>query len=405
MNKNVIMPSAKNPEIVVEIVEFLLEKNTMITVPSNYIAIVFIDNSPIRRIDECNKESVFKLLEKNKDYLGEKLKVSFITSKKISNVIWGFGDVTISDVNDDVYKFGLNGELKLLIVDKAAFMNSFGVIGNISIDDIGDKIRPIIKDVGVSIVTNYVKENNIAIPDLDSKYQFLKKSFIDLMNKNLNLNSCGLKVEDISINPGPKTLIRSSNDSNIDIDKLQQTIVDTIHEQSKIIKEDLEKSISPKLTTDFLIDKAVTDEDLATPASAIYSNIEKNINDCNEWVRFGDKLCITKEEFDDISNDIVSQGESIAFLNKFLNLDREHELNGIIYVEVPTEFKFMIFGCSASDSMKAARDWTVLNKIRHMSEENGYKLEKILEERKITKKEFLKNALALYRRIGVYTKD
>ena len=77
----------------------------------------------------------------------------------------------------------------------------------------------------------------------------------------------------------------------------------------------------------------------------------------------------------------------------------------INYVELPTEFRFIIYGLSVADAFQAARDWTLINKCRHLSGENEFKLKGALKDRGQTRKEFLKTTLAFYRKVKLFNKD
>ena len=79
--------------------------------------------------------------------------------------------------------------------------------------------------------------------------------------------------------------------------------------------------------------------------------------------------------------------------------------DGIDYIELPTQFRFIIYGVSVKDAFQAADDWCLLNKFRHMSEDNTKKLEKRLKERKMSRKEFLVYILDFYRKLKLFTKD
>ena len=159
-----------------------------------------------------------------------------------------------------------------------------------------------------------------------------------------------------------------------------------------------------KLTTDFLLEKAETDDDYACVAGLLYSNVEENLIDKFGIPHKGKNFYMPEEEFNELSKNITYDGRLLfkdGFKCKYLKYPT---LKGT-YVEMPLEIRFIKAGLSVEKACQAARDWTLINKLRHRSPENERYLDKTLGAMKTTKKEFLGHVLDSYRKLGLYTRD
>ena len=113
---------------------------------------------------------------------------------------------------------------------------------------------------------------------------------------------------------------------------------------------------------------------------------------------------MSEEEFNELSKDITYGGQPLfkdSFKCKYLKYPA---LKGN-YVEMPLEIRFIKAGLDTNDACRAAKDWALINKLRHRSEENNRYLDKTLAIMKMTKKEFLGYVLDSYRKLGLYTRD
>ena len=91
-NETIYMPNITDDKTIIEFTkDFILDRNSKITVPNQYTAVVF-DNEKISfRIEPCVKKSIYK--EYGKNLLGHTLKIAFIHTKAIPEEMWGFGNL------------------------------------------------------------------------------------------------------------------------------------------------------------------------------------------------------------------------------------------------------------------------------------------------------------------------
>ena len=77
MSKTILEPIIVSNDVIVQFTDTItIDKKLYITVPASYKAIIFVDEEPISRIDECNNQSIFKKLDKNKSYLNHLFRLS-----------------------------------------------------------------------------------------------------------------------------------------------------------------------------------------------------------------------------------------------------------------------------------------------------------------------------------------
>ena len=506
MSKTILEPIIVSNDVIVQFTKTVnVDKKLLITVPSSYKAVMFIDEEPLIRIDECNNESVFKKLGKDKSYLNKKLKIAFFRINSFPAMEWGFGLINVKNA-EETYVLGANGEIQVSIEDKVKFVKKFGSVKNITLDDISAKVKGYIKNVGTGLFGEYFNSKEIKFAEAERHLNSLRDKLKNELENEIIFKDLGLKIENLnirnlsksdlenikeikpeitadefnSLKKEIKTKFEDINDrlnSSIDIDLLKKEIMDRVEELTKdnITQDDLdelkesietrledidldeddsddvnkidelikdveerlnvslnskidsikqiidnaleEKEVNKlelyekakdeyinnlKLTTDILIEKAETDEDLAAPAGVIYSNVELNLTKHPDLNHVGNIFTAAQDKYYEVAKKIMVK--DLNLLNSFNKRVYETK-DGIDYIEVPTEFRFIIYGLSVEDAFQAAKDWTLLNKCRHLSIENKEKLERALKDRGITRKEFLKYILEFYRRVNLFTKD
>ena len=167
-------------------------------------------------------------------------------------------------------------------------------------------------------------------------------------------------------------------------------------------KEEWLKSL--KLTTDLQLEKAETDDDFAAVAGLLYSNVESNLINKFGISHKEKDFYMTEDEYETMVDSVLIKGKPIfkdSYRPRYIEFK---DLSGT-FVEMPLEFRFIKCGLNPQQAIAAAKDWTVMNKFRHRSDENIEKLNAILYERRMSKKEFLKYILESYRKLGLYTRD
>lgn len=326
--------------------------------------------SKINKKDEF-KENDFEHLENLKKEIIEALKNNRNDdlAKEIQKLKYELDNLVESQTNDTVLD-----EIDNLRVD---MINAMKEINN-SHDD--SRIDNILEEI--SRLKSQLEERSTISPD----------KYINQNEELLNALETRLKNKIDS----EFSTIKSIIENNID-ESNQNTI--PLYESAR---EERLKNL--KLTTDLQLDKAESDDDFAAVAGLIYSNVENNLINTFKIPHKEKCFYMSKEEFDYLSSSLLSNDKEIfkdSYKPRYLEFK---DLPGE-YVEIPVEFRFIKAGLSTKNAIQAAKDWTVLNKLRHRSEENAEKLKNILDDRNMTKKEFLKYVLNYYRELKLYTRD
>lgn len=326
--------------------------------------------SKINKKDEF-KENDFEHLENLKKEIIEALKNNRNDdlAKEIQKLKYELDNLVGSQTNDTVLD-----EIDNLRVDMTNAMKEISNSHNDSrIDNILEEI---------SRLKSQLEERNAISPD----------KYINQNEELLNALETRLKNKIDS----EFSTIKSIIENNID-ESNQNTI--PLYESAR---EERLKNL--KLTTDLQLDKAEGDDDFAAVAGLIYSNVENNLINTFKIPHKEKCFYMSKEEFDYLSSSLLSNDKEIfkdSYKPRYLEFK---DLPGE-YVEIPVEFRFIKAGLNTKNAIQAAKDRTVLNKLRHRSEENAEKLKNILDNRNMTKKEFLKYVLDYYRELKLYTRD
>ena len=146
------LPFNKKESVIVQYTEnFTLDKSMKIAVPNQYIAIVF-DNEKISfRVEPCVGKVIFK--EYGKNFLGHTMKIAFIHVTAIPEMPWGFGNIQVNNERlKEAYRVGANGMFQIKITDFTKLMGAFSGDGEITVDNVKEKVLSLIKTIGVELV-------------------------------------------------------------------------------------------------------------------------------------------------------------------------------------------------------------------------------------------------------------
>lgn len=156
-----------------------------------------------------------------------------------------------------------------------------------------------------------------------------------------------------------------------------------------------------KLTTDIMLEKAETDDDFAGVAGILFSNIENNLINKFNVPHAGKDFYLTLDEFNQYIGKLNPEVK-YPFKPRFIKVKGFDD--GTV-VEMPVEIRFMKAGLDQNEAIKAAKDWSLLNKFRHRSEENTQSLNDILNKLGYSKKEYLKVVVNKFRELKLYDRD
>ena len=356
-----------------------------------------------------------------------------VVKEKVFPVIKMTGSNIISSrfAYTDISAFEINAELEKIrdeMLDKIVNEDKFRSMGIKILSLIVNKIH--VNEEDLELIRNRINSSdnqevttkkNI---DIEAEFEKLSKKFSEKVSNEIRESE--KRTEKSNKQQIAEEIQKNQKDM---IDSLMGKISNQLEEFGKIIsyefderiqemlplydnaKEDYIKEI--KLTAENLIKSAKTDEDLIPAAAIMYSNIEYNliakfklkhenrrfIIDYKDYLRIadiakiGDKYLLKRKNND---------GTFSIIRPRVVKFDKNNEP---LIVEMTPVVRFLKAGISVSDTKFATEIWTALNKIRHKSTENEKELNEICARAKMTRKEYLLNALSFYKKLGLYTKD
>lgn len=489
MKEVVFKPKKMNDGIIVQYTDkFVLDKSMKITVLNQYIAVVF-DNEKISfRVEPCVGKTIFK--EYGKNFLDHTMKIAFIHITAIPEMPWGFGNIQVNnDRLREAYRVGANGAFQIKITDYTKLMASFNGSGEITVDDVKEKVTTLIKTIGTEVVGCCFANTDVSVFEISSLVGKIRNDITERLAKESKLADMGIKIsaltvagvhvpeEDIELirerinadddtdDDGETTRLRD------DVQKFQTEILKRMSEEiaaaearnktesERVINESLDcnrratvsavmqyineqldefgKSLSSELdekiqellplregakeenigdldiTAENIIQTAKCDDDYVPAAAMIYSNTEDNLirkfglphenkkfliafldyKKIVERAKIGNRYFLKKRNED---------GSFTTFMPRVYKKDKNGEP---LIVEALPIVRFMQAGLAAENAWRASEMWTVLNRIRHKSDENKSKLDSLFEKENLSQKEYLLSVLKFFKENGLYTKD
>ena len=199
MKEVVFKPEKTNNGIIVQYTDnFVLDKSMKITVPNQYIAVVF-DNEKISfRVEPCVGKAIFK--EYGKNFLGHTMKIAFIHVTAIPEMPWGFGNIQVNnDRLKEAYRVGANGAFQIKITDYTKLMASFNGSGEITVDDVKEKVTTLIKTIGTEVVGGCFANTDVSVFEISSLVGKIRDDITERIAKESKLVDMGIKISALTV--------------------------------------------------------------------------------------------------------------------------------------------------------------------------------------------------------------
>lgn len=177
---------------------FVLDKSMKISVPNQYIAVVF-DNERISfRVEPCVGKVIFK--EYGKDFLGHTMKIAFIHVTAIPEMPWGFGNIQVNNERlKEAYRVGANGAFQIKITDFTKLMSAFSGSGEITVDDVKEKVLSLIKTIGVELVGACFANTDVSVFEISSLVGKIREDLFEKLSKESKLADMGIKIANLTV--------------------------------------------------------------------------------------------------------------------------------------------------------------------------------------------------------------
>jgi len=177
----------------------LVTSETTITIPRNYVGLIYIGGKPKSKISECSKERIVKKF--GGAIKKEQIQVAFYSEKSNVEIKWGIGGIQVNNERlQDAYSVGLNGILNCSIKDAVALMNYFAKSTSITVEDIWGKVLPVITTNCVPVLSEYFSNKGVSIFEINSELANIRTKIMELISDEKVFKDMGLVVEDVTLN-------------------------------------------------------------------------------------------------------------------------------------------------------------------------------------------------------------
>jgi hypothetical protein len=200
MKKEVPVTVSINKEFIVQFSEkHTLTKDLILTVPRGYTAIAYVDGKALFKSTQCTNKVVIKQI--GKEYLGKEIQFAFYSPHIRPEISYGFGPINVNNARlKEAYRVGINGKMNLEIQDYIKLINQFAFTNNISVEMIRENILPLIKSVGIPILSACFVDTMISVFEIDSILGDIRDKMAQSFVKENALEALGIHVSSVSIN-------------------------------------------------------------------------------------------------------------------------------------------------------------------------------------------------------------
>lgn len=176
-----------------------LDKAVALTVPRGYCAIAFIDGKATYRSGQCVCEKVYTRC--GKEYLGREIQFAFYPTVYLPEMTYGFGPINVNNGRlKEAYRVGINGRMSVSVTDYVALINFFSFASEITVEDVRQRVLPVVKSVGVPIVSSCFVDTNVSVFEIDSMIGEIRGKIKTGLEEEPTLLKMGIRVMSVEVN-------------------------------------------------------------------------------------------------------------------------------------------------------------------------------------------------------------
>ena len=343
MREVIYKPTNTGDGVIVQYTDsFILDKGMKISVPNQYIAVVF-DNEKISfRVEPCVGKVIFK--EYGKNFLGHTMKIAFIHVTAIPEMPWGFGNIQVNNERlKEAYRVGANGTFQIKITDFTKLMSAFSGDGEITVDDVKEKVLSLIKTIGIELVGACFANTDVSVFEISSLVGIIREDLFEKLSKESKLADMGIKIANLTVagvhvNEEDLELIRdringsedTKSDDNDDSDDDGETVKlreDIQKFQTEILKKMSEEIAAAEARSKDASERKIT-EQIENNRRATVSTVMQYIN--AQLDEFGKSLSseldekMLNEANDRLINDLYRKISALKSKLDMLNVRRSN---------------------------------------------------------------------------------
>lgn len=187
--------------------EYVLTQNTVITVPSNYYALIMTEDGNITKVKTCFKKKLLRYV--SSDNVGKRLSALYVSSRALTSMSWGIGSLPIKYefLDNATLNVGASGTLLPEIVDAVAFYNAFGRSeGTLNLTECAGYITSSFRVCASKILVEMFNEASQPI--------FETSFLVSEMGRRINERLCGRWLENI-----PGVVFRTASVTSIRVNE------------------------------------------------------------------------------------------------------------------------------------------------------------------------------------------
>ena len=404
MKEKIYVPEDSDGRVVISYTEpFRLDRKAKITVPHQYIALLFADGKRILREGPCDRKTICTMC---KEQLGHELQIAFVRAEAIPEALWGFGNVQVNNQNlREVYRAGANGVCKIGISDISDYgrlTEAFPHGRPVTIDTIREKLNAIIASVGVRILGSCLTNSTVSACEVSSLLGEVQDKMQAMLSDNARIREMGLRISALTV--------AGIHVNREDLESIRSRLIKDKEEPEKeaVPAADGNAPTSGDATAHAPAAHRTQDDagvDWVMKAAAIQSNVEENLITKFQLPHEKTRFVIDYAEYLKLAEAMLPN--EVRFprgIDKLHVLSSDRDGNPL-KIEMTPLVRFVKAGLPAGEAKKAAQIWRVLNCIRHKSPENVGYLRNYFDTPGMTMENFMSDALDCYRKYGLYTKD
>lgn len=193
--------------------KYELDKTISLTVPRGYIAIAYINGRAMYKSSQCVKEKIISKC--GKEYLGQEIQFAFYSPTLHPEFSYGFGPINVNNARlKEAYRVGLNGQMIIEVKDYVQLINHFAFSDSVTVENVREKLLPIIKSVGTPIVSSCFVNSDVSVFEISAmigeiREEMVKSFMVEKAVKDMGISITSVAINEIFVNEEDLEMIRN----------------------------------------------------------------------------------------------------------------------------------------------------------------------------------------------------
>ena len=178
--------------------QYVLDKNTVLDVPPQYTAVVFVNGKPMLRRESGLGQDLLKIV--GKQAVGQTVQVAFVRTKALAPDKWGVGNINVNNARlNEAYRVGANGTYTPTVCDYVKLANAFPYGQDVTLDDVHDRVLSVIQSNAAPAIAKLFADSNVSVFEMVAHMAEIRAEIQNALKLETAVSSMGIRLDNVVV--------------------------------------------------------------------------------------------------------------------------------------------------------------------------------------------------------------